>query len=75
LSQEEVLNNYTNYRNLKHRAIIALLYSFFAGLRISELINFKVSRFSYRKKQLIVKKWKEKRSICKFIADSFTAIV
>lgn len=40
LSQEEVLDIIRCTQNLKHRAIIALIYS--CGLRISELINLKI---------------------------------
>jgi integrase len=43
LSQEEVLGIIQNTRNLKHRAIIALIYS--CGLRISDLINLKLEDF------------------------------
>lgn len=41
LSQEEVQRMFDSCKNLKHKAILCLLYS--AGLRVSELINLKWS--------------------------------
>lgn len=41
LSKEEVRRMITNVRNIKHRCIVALLYS--GGLRRNELLNLKIS--------------------------------
>lgn len=41
LSQEEILAIISNIENIKHRAMISLLYA--AGLRISELIRLKIA--------------------------------
>lgn len=50
LSQEEIIDLIRCTQNLKHRAIIALLYS--CGLRVSELINLKLTNINIDRKQL-----------------------
>jgi site-specific recombinase XerD len=52
LSQEEVLDLIRHTTNLKHKTIITLLYS--CGLRISELLNLKLSDIDSDRKQLYV---------------------
>jgi site-specific recombinase XerD len=73
LSQEEVLTIIQITRNLKHRAIIALLYS--CGLRISELINLKLADFHIERKQLIVKNGKGRKDRYVSLADSFLPLL
>ncbi|PQB07237.1 integrase [Polaribacter filamentus] len=73
LSQEEVLSIIQNTQNLKHRAIIALLYS--CGLRISELINMKLADFYIERKQLIVKNGKGRKDRYVSLADSFLPLL
>ncbi|PQJ82687.1 site-specific tyrosine recombinase/integron integrase [Polaribacter glomeratus] len=73
LSQEEVLTIIQCTRNLKHRAIIALLYS--CGLRISELINLKLADFHIERKQLIVKNGKGRKDRYVSLADSFLPLL
>ena len=73
LSQEEVLSIIQSTQNLKHRAIIALLYS--CGLRISELINMKLADFHIERKQLIVKNVKGRKDRYVSLADSFLPLL
>lgn len=73
LSQEEVLSIISSTQNLKHRAIIALIYS--CGLRISELINLKLADFHLERKQLIVKNGKGRKDRYVSLADSFIPLL
>ncbi|WP_299056881.1 tyrosine-type recombinase/integrase [uncultured Polaribacter sp.] len=73
LSQEEVLRIISATQNLKHRAIIALLYS--CGLRISELINLRLADFNLERKQLIVKEGKGRKDRYVSLADSFMPLL
>lgn len=59
LSQNEVIELIAKTKNLKHRTIIALLYS--AGLRISELINLKLDDININRKQFIIKNAKGRK--------------
>lgn len=73
LSQEEVLTIIRVTQNLKHRAIIALIYS--CGLRISELINLKLEDFHLERKQLIVREGKGRKDRYVSLADSFLPLL
>ncbi|MFY0630168.1 MAG: site-specific integrase [Flavobacteriaceae bacterium] len=73
LSQEEVLNIIRCTQNLKHRAIIALIYS--CGLRISELINLKLEDFHIERKQLIIREGKGRKDRYVSLADSFLPLL
>jgi site-specific recombinase XerD len=73
LSQEEVLKIIQCTQNIKHRAILALIYS--CGLRISELINLKLIDFHIERKQLIVKNGKGRKDRYVSLADSFLPLL
>tara|TARA_B100000780_G_scaffold275322_1_gene241744 strand:- start:79 stop:1239 length:1161 start_codon:yes stop_codon:yes gene_type:complete len=73
LSQEEVLRIIQYTQNIKHRAILTLLYS--CGLRIGELINLKLADFHIERKQLIVKKGKGRKDRYVSLADSFLPLL
>ena len=73
LSQEEVLRIIQYTQNIKHRAILTLLYS--CGLRIGELINLKLIDFHIDRKQLIVKKGKGRKDRYVSLADSFLPLL
>jgi site-specific recombinase XerD len=73
LSQEEVLRIIQYTQNIKHRAILTLLYS--CGLRIGELINLKLEDFHVERKQLIVKKGKGRKDRYVSLADSFLPLL
>jgi len=59
LSPNEIINLIARTKNLKHRTIIAFLYS--AGLRISELINLKLDDINVNRKQIIIKNGKGRK--------------
>jgi site-specific recombinase XerD len=73
LSQEEVLRIIKVTKNLKHRAIIALIYS--CGLRISELVNLKLTDFNIERKQLIINQSKGRKDRYVSLADSFLPLL
>ena len=73
LSQEEVLDIIRATSNLKHRAIIATLYS--CGLRISELINLRLQDFHIERKQLVIKNSKGRKDRFVSLADSFLPLL
>ncbi|WKD85382.1 Tyrosine recombinase XerD [Polaribacter huanghezhanensis] len=73
LSQEEILEIIRCTQNLKHRAILALIYS--CGLRISELINLKLKDFHIERKQLIVNQGKGRKDRYVSLADSFLPLL
>ncbi|WP_299336481.1 site-specific integrase [uncultured Psychroserpens sp.] len=73
LSQEEVIDLIRSTRNLKHRAIIALLYS--CGLRISELINLNLSDFDIDRRQLLIRDSKGRKDRYVSLAESFLPIL
>lgn len=73
LSQQEVLSIIQATRNLKHRTILTLIYS--CGLRISELINLKLSDFNIERKQLVIKNGKGRKDRYVNLADSFLPLL
>jgi site-specific recombinase XerD len=73
LSQEEVLEIIRCTQNLKHRAILTLIYS--CGLRISELINLKLIHFHIERKQLVVRNGKGRKDRYISLADSFLPLL
>lgn len=73
LSQEEVLDIIRCTQNIKHRAILALIYS--CGLRISELTNLKLVDFHLERKQLIIKNGKGRKDRYVSLADSFLPLL
>ena len=73
ISQEEVLKIIASTQNLKHRAIIALIYS--CGLRISELVNLELKDFHIERKQLIIKNGKGRKDRYVSLADSFLPLL
>ncbi|WP_298239277.1 tyrosine-type recombinase/integrase [uncultured Algibacter sp.] len=68
LSIEEVLLILQSTKNLKHRAVIAMLYS--AGLRVGEIINLRLSDFDFKRNQLHIKNSKGRRDRYATIAES-----
>ncbi|MEZ4803803.1 MAG: tyrosine-type recombinase/integrase, partial [Gelidibacter sp.] len=59
LSKEEVIDLLRASNNLKHRAIIGLLYS--CGLRIGELLNLKKSDLDFDRQQLYIRNGKGRK--------------
>ncbi|WP_228054973.1 site-specific tyrosine recombinase/integron integrase [Kordia antarctica] len=73
LSQEEVLDLIRCTKNLKHRTIITLLYS--CGLRVSEIINLKLSEIDIDRKQLVVRNAKGAKDRFVSLAESFLPLL
>jgi site-specific recombinase XerD len=69
LSKEEVIELLRVTKNLKHRTVIALLYS--SGLRVGEVINLELNCFDLERKQLHIKNGKGRSDRFVIIADSF----
>jgi site-specific recombinase XerD len=73
LSQEEVLLLIQVTKNLKHRAIIALLYS--AGLRVGELISLQLKDIDIERRQLFVRSGKGRKDRYVILAESFLPLL
>lgn len=56
LTKNEILNIIDNIKNLKHKFIILL--SYWAGLRVSEIINLKIWDFNLENLTIHIKWWK-----------------
>nr|WP_321235680.1 tyrosine-type recombinase/integrase [uncultured Psychroserpens sp.] len=69
LSIEEILRLIQVTHNLKHRAIITLLYS--GGLRIGELINLKLIDININRKQIHIRQSKGRKDRYIVLSDSF----
>jgi len=69
LSQEEVIDLIRCTQNLKHRAIITLLYS--SGLRVSELIALQLTDINIDRRQVIVRNAKGRKDRYVNLAKSF----
>ncbi len=72
LSKEEVIDLLRATKNLKHRAILAILYS--AGLRISEVINLKLRDIDVDRRQLFIKNAKGRKDRVVIMAESFVPL-
>jgi site-specific recombinase XerD len=73
LSKEEIIDLLRYTRNLKHRAIIAMIYS--AGLRISELLNLELKHIDIDRRQIIVKNGKGRKDRNIILAKSFIPLM
>ena len=73
LSQEEVIEIIRVTKNLKHRAIIALIYS--CGLRISELTNLKLKNIDIKRRQLLIENAKGRKDRYVILADSMLPLI
>jgi len=73
LSLEEVIQIISVTKNLKHRAIIAIIYS--CGLRISELIHLELSHIDIARRQITIKNAKGRKDRYVIIAESFLPLL
>ena len=73
LSKAEVIDVIRCTQNLKHRTIIALLYS--CGLRIGELINLKLFDIDIDRRQLAVRLGKGRKDRYVILAESFLPLL
>lgn len=73
LSQQEILEILRCTKNLKHRAILALLYS--CGLRVGELINLELKHIDIQRNQIAVRNSKGRKDRYVKMADSITPLL
>ncbi len=73
LSKEEIIDILRCTKNLKHRAILAMIYS--AGLRISELLNLQLKHIDIDRRQIIVKNSKGRKDRNVILAKSFIPLM
>lgn len=73
LSQEEIIRLIQVTKNLKHRAIIALLYS--SGLRIGELTKLELRDIDIERRQIIVKNGKGRKDRFVVLANAFLPLL
>jgi site-specific recombinase XerD len=69
LSQREVIDLLRSTANLKHRAVLALIYS--AGLRVGEAINLELVHIDIDRRQLFIKNGKGRKDRFVVLAESF----
>lgn len=73
LSKEQIIDLLRCTKNLKHRAILAMIYS--AGLRISELLNLQLNNIDIDRRQIIVKNSKGRKDRMIILAESFIPLL
>ncbi|MBT8278006.1 MAG: site-specific integrase [Bacteroidia bacterium] len=73
LSKEEVINIIRFTKNLKHRAVLALIYS--CGLRISELIALELRHIDIDRRQVLVKNAKGRKDRMVILAEGFLPLL
>jgi integrase/recombinase XerD len=73
LSKEQIIDLLRCTKNLKHRAILAMIYS--AGLRISELLNLELKHIDIDRRQIIIKNSKGRRDRNVILAESFIPLM
>ncbi len=73
LSKEEVIDILRFTKNLKHRAILTMIYS--AGLRIGELLNLQLRHIDIDRRQIIVKNSKGRKDRNVILAESFIPLM
>jgi len=73
LSEEEVMRIISCIKNLKHKAIILTIYS--AGLRISEVINLKISDIDSSRMAIIIKGAKGKKDRNSLLSEKLLVIL
>ncbi|MCH4822781.1 site-specific integrase [Gramella lutea] len=69
LSKEEVIDLLRATRNLKHRCVLALIYS--SGLRIGELVNLKLDDIDVDRRQVLIRQAKGRKDRYVMLAESF----
>ncbi len=67
LSQEEVSGILSSVSNIKHKAILMLMYS--AGLRVSEVVKLKVEDIDDERKLINIKGAKGRKDRCTILSD------
>lgn len=73
LSKSEIIQLIRVTKNLKHRAIIAMIYS--CGFRISELINLELRDIDINRRQILIKNSKGRKDRYVIVAESFLPLL
>ncbi|CAM4205514.1 tyrosine-type recombinase/integrase [Gillisia limnaea] len=73
LSKEEIIDLLRATRNLKHRAVLALIYS--SGLRIGELLNLKIADLDVDRRQVHVHQGKGRKDRNVVMAESIIPLL
>ncbi len=73
LSNQEIMKLLQATRNLKHRAILAMIYS--GGLRIGELLNLKLAHIDIHRRQIFVKNSKGRKDRMVVLAESMLPLL
>ncbi|NNL61680.1 MAG: site-specific integrase [Flavobacteriaceae bacterium] len=73
LSPEEVIDLLRCTTNLKHRAILGLIYS--AGLRISELIDLELKHINIDRRQVLIRNSKGRKDRYVVLSESFLPLL
>ncbi|MDP2068766.1 MAG: tyrosine-type recombinase/integrase [Lutibacter sp.] len=73
LSKEEVIDLLRYTKNLKHRAVLAMIYS--AGLRISELLGLQLAHIDVDRRQILVKNSKGRKDRNVILAESIIPLM
>lgn len=69
LSKEEIIDLLRSTKNIKHRAILALLYS--SGLRIGELLQLELKHINIDRRQLFIKQAKGRKDRYVVLSEGF----
>jgi len=73
LSKEEIIDLLRCTKNLKHRAILAMIYS--AGLRIGELLSLELKNIDIDRRQIIIKNGKGRKDRNVVLAESMIPLL
>ncbi|MGY5846838.1 site-specific tyrosine recombinase/integron integrase [Salegentibacter sp. HM20] len=73
LSKEEIIDLLRVTRNLKHRVILALLYS--SGLRIGEVLSLKLNDIDIDRRQILIRRAKGRKDRVVGMAESFIPLL
>lgn len=73
LSKEEIIDLLRCTKNLKHRAILAMIYS--AGLRIGELLSLELKNIDIDRRQIIIKNGKGRKDRNVILAESMVPLL
>lgn len=73
LSEKEVQQLLNSVKNLKHKTILALIYS--AGLRLSESVNLRLADIHPDRRQMFIKAGKGKKDRYVILSDKILALI
>ncbi len=73
LSKEEIVELLRNTKNLKHRAILAIIYA--SGLRVGELINLELSDIDVNRYQIFIRNSKGRKDRYVIMAKSLMPLL